>query len=552
MFSMFIRTKPIVNSSRKRVQICASRRVGDKVKQKVIRHVGIADNDSHLDELKKLAEVLLKKLEDEQTGPTLFDVSEFTKKHPSTEIEEQAPVTSKPEVEPSVSLVAIESMREERRVVDGFHEIFGTLFNQLGFNSILKGKHKDVLRDVILARIAHPASKSATQQILAADFGMEIELDRIYRMMDALLEQKEAAQKTVFFATEQCCFGKIDLMLFDVTTLYFESTDDDELRQFGYSKDQKFHSTQVVLALATASNGLPIGYRLFPGNTADVSTLITAIEEWKKIIPIGEVRIVADRAMMTEKNLQFLEEQKIQYIVAAKLKKQATNIREQILNAGKDKSGVVLDQCIGQRRLVVTFCSERRKKDAHDRERILEKIDKKIGKGKNAKKLVSNSGYQKYLSCLGESKLFLDPEKIAQDAAWDGLHGVITNCTDASKEELLSQYRRLWVIEESFRLHKHNLSLRPIYHFKPERVEAHVLICYLAFSLMRHLEFRVALQQEKISMNEMRAALWRVQSSYLREDGTENRYRLPSAMSVTARKLYQVMGIKRIQIAKKM
>ena len=108
------------------------------------------------------------------------------------------------------------------------------------------------------------------------------------------------------------------------------------------------------------------------------------------------------------------------------------------------------------------------------------------------------------------------------------------------------------MIEESFRLHNHNLSLRPIYHFKPERVEAHILICYLAFALMRHLEFKVALQQEKISINEMRAALWRAQSSYLREDGTENRYRLPSAMSVTARKLYQVIGIKRTETVKKM
>jgi transposase len=547
MSSMFIRTKPVANSSRKRVQICASYRTGDKVKQKVIRHVGIADNDSHLDELRKLAEVLLQKLKKEQEGPTLFDLDELTREEPIAVTKK--PVLSEPKQ--TASLVAIESMTEEKRVVDGFHEIFGTLFNQLGFNSILTGKYKDILRDVVLARIAHPASKAATQQILTADFGRDIELDRIYRMMDALLEQKETALKTVFMATEQCCFGKIDLMLFDVTTLYFESTDEDDLRQFGYSKDQKFHTTQVVLALATTSSGLPVGYRLFPGNTADVSTLVTAIEQWKQTIPIGEVRIVADRAMMTEKNLQFLEQQNIQYIIAAKLKKQAPHIREQILNANRDKTGVVFDQPVGQRRLVGTFCTDRCKKDRSDRERILQKIDKKIGKGKNAKKLVSNAGYQKYLSCTGESKLFVDPEKIAQDAAWDGLHGIITNSTD-SAEELLAQYRRLWVIEESFRLHKHNLSLRPIYHFKPERIEAHILICYLAFALIRHLEFRVALQREKISINEMRWALWRVQSSYLAEEGTENRYRLPSAMSVTARKLYQVMGIKRTQTAQRM
>lgn len=548
MHVMFIRTKPIANSSRKRVQICASHRIGDKVKQKVVRHVGIADNDSHLEELKKLAEVLRKKLEEERTGPTLFELPA-----PENATEKQAVSTPQPlKAHQEVTFVAIESMKEEQRVVDGFHDIFGTLFNQLGFNAILKGKHKEVLRDVVLARIAHPASKSATQQILAADFGREVELDRIYRMMDTLIENKETAQKAVFVATEQCCFGKIDLMLFDVTTLYFESTEEDVLRQFGYSKDQKFHTTQVVLALATASNGLPVGYRLFSGNTADVSTLITAIQEWKKIIPIGEVRIVADRAMMTEKNLQFLEENHIQYIVAAKLKKQAPNIKEQILNANKDKTGVILDQHVNQRRLIVTFCTDRQKKDASDRERILQKIDKKIGKGKNAKKLVSNSGYQKYLSCEGESKLFLDAAKIAQDAVWDGLHGIITNCMNSPTEELLAQYRRLWVIEESFRLHKHTLSLRPIYHFKPERVEAHILICYLAFALIRHLEFRVIIQQEKISMNEMRAALWRVQSSYLKEEGTERRYRLPSAMGVTARKLYQVMGIKRVQTAKMM
>jgi hypothetical protein len=189
MLLMFIRTKPVANSSRKRVQICSSHRVGDKVKQKVVRHVGIADNDSHLEELRKLAEVLLKKLKKEQTGPTLFDLLEFDDKQPVTAEQaslQQAALTSQPKTEPSVSFVPIESMKEERRVVDGFHEIFGTLFNQLGFNSILKGKQKDLLRDVILARIAHPASKLATQQILAADFGREVELDRIYRMMDAL------------------------------------------------------------------------------------------------------------------------------------------------------------------------------------------------------------------------------------------------------------------------------------------------------------------------------------------------------------------------------
>ena len=152
---------------------------------------------------------MLKKLKDEQTGPTLFDLSEFTEKQADSAIEEQASLGLQAKAESSVSLVDIESMREERRVVDGFHEIFGTLFNQLGFNLILKGKHKDVLRDVILARIAHPASKAATQQILAADFGREVQLDRIYRMMDALLEQKEAAKKQSFLQPNNAVLARL-------------------------------------------------------------------------------------------------------------------------------------------------------------------------------------------------------------------------------------------------------------------------------------------------------------------------------------------------------
>lgn len=547
---MFIRFKPIANSSRKRVQICACIRVGDKVKQKVIRHVGIAENDSHLEELKKLAETIKFKIKEEQEGPSLFDINlPPTQKEEIKKIsklqQEKAPKSEK-------TPVNIESLKEESRVVDGFHDIFGTLFNQLGFHKFLGAAHSSVLRDVVLARIASPASKLATQQILAADFGRDIELDRIYRMMDVLQEKKEEVQKAVFNATQQLCFGKVDLLLFDVTTLYFESTQEDPLRAFGYSKDQKFHSVQVVLALATASNGLPIGYQLFPGNTADVSTLIACIDKWKEFLPIGEVRIVADRAMMSEKNLKFLEEKKISYVVAAKLKKQSKHIREEILACSKEKSGVVLDTATEGRRLLVTFCLERYAKDSKDRTRVLEKIAKKIGKGKNAKKLVSNSGYQKYLSCEGEADLFINEEKIAQDAAWDGYHGVITNCTDEKAEELLSQYRRLWVIEESFRIQKHNLSLRPIYHFKPERIEAHIIICYMAFALMRHLEFRVAIQKEAISMNQMRSELWRVQSSYLMDTDTEKKYRLPSAMSVIAKKIYQVMGIKRTQVVQEM
>ncbi|MBS0621719.1 MAG: IS1634 family transposase [Verrucomicrobia bacterium] len=530
------------------MQICECYRVGDKVKQKVVRHVGISNNDSHLEELKKLALALKRQLEEEREGPFLFEMPVL----PEESAKDSLPIEPLPPQEKH--LVNIEALKEEKRIVDGFHDVFGTLFDQLGFHHILSGPYREILREVVLARIASPTSKMETQQVLAADFGRDIALDRIYRMMDALIEQKAAVQRKVFSATEQLCFGKIEVLLFDVTTLYFESTAEDELRAFGYSKDQKFHSTQVVLALATAPNGLPFGYQLFPGNTADVSTLLASLEAWKAILSIGRVRFVADRAMMSEKNLSLLEASGIEYVVAAKLKTLPSSLQEKILQSPKEATCSMIDQSLEEtkRRLIVTFCPSRQAKDEGDRRRILQKIHKKIGKGKSAKKLVSNSGYQKYLSLKGESSIVLDAEKIARDAAWDGFHGIITNCSEETAEELLSQYRRLWVIEESFRIQKHNLSIRPIYHFKSERIEAHILICYMAFTLMRHLEFRVEVQKEKISMRAMREELWRVQSSYLHDCETPKKYRMPSKMGVVTKKLYQVMGIKRFQTVTEM
>ena len=388
--------------------------------------------------------------------------------------------------------------------------------------------------------------------MLTAEFGVEIGLDRIYRMMDALLECEEEFQKAVFVNTQSLCFEKIQMTFFDVTTLYFESTEEDAIRRFGYSKDQQFHSVQVVVALATTQDGLPIGYKTFPGNTAEVSTLLKCLDEWKQILPIGEVTVIADRAMMSEENLSALEQAKIKYIIAAKLKKLPKEIRDKVISGEgeelefSDEKYRTQEHILANgRRLVVTYSDKRARKDQKDRDRILEKMHKKIGSGKNAKKLVSNRGYQKYLKVEGEGVILFDEEKLQEETKWDGLHGLITNDYESKALELLGFYRRLWVIEESFRIHKTDLSVRPIYHFKPERVEAHILLCYLSFALIRYAEYRIEMQKQKISIQDIRKALWRMQSSILKDHKTGKLYRVPSKVNVIARDIYQTFGLTR-------
>jgi transposase len=558
---MFIRIKATAKPNKKKVQICQTVRQGHTVKQVIVQHVGIAHDESELESLKKLARVLISKIREEREGPFLFSQEELEKITVSEGKSEmpQSPIQQeKIEVEEKAApaekkaglIVDLEDMSEQQRVVEGFHEVFGHLFNFCGFHQILPKKKSEVLRELVLARIATPLSKMGTQSALANDFGVDIPLDRIYRMMDDLLDHEEEFQKAVFFNTQSLCFDEVHMAFFDVTTLYFESTEEDELRRFGYSKDQQFHSTQVVVALATTQDGLPIGYKTFPGNTAEVSTLLKCLDDWKKHISIAEVTVVADRAMMSEANLEALEAAEIKYVIAAKLKKLPKTIQQELFaKQGKEISlkeelhYVQEHELPKKRRLIVSYNEKRARKDKHDREVILEKVKQKIGSGKNAKKLVSNRGYQKYLKVEGEGRVLVDEEKLAQEQVWDGLHGIITNHKDKGAVELLECYRRQRVIEESFRICKTNLSIRPIYHFKPERVQAHILLCYLAFALMRYAEYRIKLQKKETSMEEIRRILWRTQSSILKDHKTGRRYRIPSRTQTAARDVYQTFGL---------
>jgi transposase len=302
-------------------------------------------------------------------------------------------------------------------------------------------------------------------------------------------------QNSVYRATLALFPQKVDLVFFDVTTLYFESVEEDELRGFGYSKDQKFHMVQVVLALATTNEGLPIGYRLFHGATAEIRTLVTCIEEWKKTIDIGHVVMVGDRGMMSSDNLRVLEAHGLQYIIGASLRKQPPELRRHILDAkGYQLTDVegdvhwINEFAMGNgRRLIGCFNSRRARKDMADRNSLLEKITKKLNKKSKSpvKKLISNRGYLKFTDTEGSATASIAEDKVARDAQWDGMYGVITNST-MPPSQLLSRYRRLWTVEEAFRITKHDLAMRPIFHFKPERIEAHVSICYVAYALLIH------------------------------------------------------------------
>lgn len=555
---MYIRVNTTPNSPRKSIQIVESVRTGDKVRQKIVHYVGIALDDREEEKLKNYAQELIAKITAERMRASkqlsLFPVSDdevlqYIKNKPGRKHKKRLK-----DVLPT-SQVTLDDIKEKDRIVEGIHEVGNAVYNLLGYDSILQKRDDSILRDLVLTRLAFPASKHKTQHILTRQFDKEHNLDTVYRMMDKLYERIDKIKQCTFEHMRSLFPHKVDLVLFDVTTLYFETTEVDELKQFGYSKDCRFNTTQVVLALATNEDGLPIGYELFEGNKAEVKTLVTAIEHWKTLFDIGSVCFIGDRAMFCEDNLKLMEENGYKYIVAAKLRKLPKNLKAELLEEVHYHPTVLNNSFawIGEfnhnnRRLVVSYKTKRALKDNHERQNILNKIQRTIGKKGKTLKLVTNQGVRKFTTTDADSQTIIDANKVAQDALWDGLHGVITNIADDKPESLIARYARLWVIEESFRINKHLLKIRPIFHWKPRRIHTHIAMCYMTFAILRHLQYRVSLTQ-KISPEVIIAELLQVQASIHIHKRTKDLYRVPGNFSNIARKIYKAFDIVRSEDA---
>ena len=542
---MFVRVKSTLDSPRKSVQIVESVRHGDKVKQKIVRYVGIAMDDDELVRLKELAEVVKAKLETQHQG-SLFPPEMVAKQI----IQAKATQSSRP----APLQVDLKQLLEEQRVVLGIHEVYGDVYRQLGFDTILPTNRyqasNDALFNCVMARIANPESKRRSVRLLEQDFGIVLSLEKVYRMMDQLDDKKiDKLQSCAYQGTQNLLAEPLNVLFFDCTTLYFESFKEDDLKQNGYSKDCKFNQPQVLLALRVTREGLPVSYEVFPGATFEGHSLIPVHNKMKAKYHLDKVVCVADRGMLNKDNLKAIEDAGAYYIVGAKLKQLPQAQRAQILDKTAYRpltdGGVTVQELIhNKRRLIVSRCPKRADKDQYDRQKTVDQLIKKIGKSQNPKVLLNNYGYKKFLVIKGKTELTIDYDKIEAARHWDGLHGVITNLPDVSHEEVLSHYRGLWQVEESFRITKHDLKIRPIYHWTPSRVRAHIAIVFMAFTCVRHLMYRVKLQYQPLSAAVIRNALIHVQHSVLKHKRTQHRYVIPSTVSPEAKKIYQLMGLK--------
>jgi transposase len=543
---MFVRVKTTPNSPRQSVQIVQSVRKGDKVSQKIVRYVGIAHDDEELQKLLLLAESIKIKMEAD-SQQLLFPPEELAAMN-----RRQA---SLPEKEEDYQ-VNLKNLIEEQRTIRGIHDIYGSLFEALGLSKILPNPARqkssvEMMKQMVMARIANPQSKRASVEMLEEDFGISLSLDKVYKMMDKLDEKAiEKLNAQVYQHSVNLLGGKLDLMLFDCTTLYFECFEEDDFKRNGYSKDGKFNQPQVLLALMVTKDGLPVGYRVFPGNTYEGHTLIPVLRELKSKYTLDKIIFVADAGLLNQENiteLETLEAHGFEYIVGSRLKNLPQSLQQAVLDPSQY---ITLEngQRLGQfhykgKKLVVSYSPKRARKAVHDRTQALQKLEKKLKESQNPKEYLSHQGYKKYLKITGEGLFELDVERLEKESRWDGLHGVVTNSQVLSHEEILQQYSQLWEIENAFRITKHDLKVRPIFHWKPRRVKAHLAISFMSYTLVKHLAYRVRLQYKALSPEAIRKNLIRVQTSILFDTKKHIRYGFPSRISEHARKIYKICGV---------
>jgi transposase len=369
-------------------------------------------------------------------------------------------------------------------LLNGPQLILNRVYNLIGFDKV-----KDtILRELVISRICQPRSKASTVDYLKGYFDEDIDLNKIYRYLDILQStQQSKVQRISVEHTRKILGGKIGLVFYDVTTLYFETDYGDELRKTGFSKDGKHSQPQIVLGLLVSMGGYPLAYSIHKGNKYEGHTMLPAVEEFVKEFELSDFIIVADSGMMNKDNIADLEAKNYKYIVGAKIKTENNEIKSWIFSLQKRHGAFYEYQKTEQARLLVGYSDDRAKKDRYNREKGIRRLEKEYKTETLTKDQVNKRGYNKFLEISDDVKVSINYDKIKEDERWDGLKGYITN-TALPAKVVYEEYSGLWQVESAFRVTKGTLELRPMFHFTKERIEAHICICFVAYKVYKELE----------------------------------------------------------------
>jgi transposase len=450
-------------------------------KRVIVRHIGSAHTDEELTMLYQEAEIVREQLSNQ---PSLFSITEKPSKLLHEDHLQLASVT---------------------------HQFAYTALKKCSQLCGLEFLHP-LYQDLALMRIVEPASKLRTIQLLANYFEVTYAERSVYRLLPKLLEHKNAIEDAAYHTAKVHFEESFALVLYDVTTLYFESHEpNDELKARGFSKDDKSKQPQIVVGLLVTSQGFPLKYEIYKGNTFEGHTMLGVVKEFQKRYTNSKPIIVADAAMLSQDNMSLLEIEGYQYIVGARLANTTKSFIDLITSRLKVQEGAVIRLSYPNRSydVICAYSEKRAKKDRYEFDKQIAKAEGIIFQqeaGKRAK-FVKKSTEHKDSFILNED-LKDKAEKLI------GIKGYCTNIPESvlSNKQAIEYYHGLWHVEQAFRMSKTDLKTRPIFHFLHDAIQAHVLICFMALMMGKFLEIKTGL-----SLRRVRDILWNVQEAHIKD-----------------------------------
>ncbi len=415
----------------------------------------------------------------------------------------------------------------------------------------LKLPWEAALQLMIAERINDPCSKrqiSFHQSDYIGFSSTEISLHHFYRTLDVLSGEEESIKKHLFRQNRTLFSTVLDVVFYDVTTLYFDSQVEKEgkLRQKGYSKDGKAHKTQVVLGLLVDKSRNPISYQIYQGNTYEGATMIDALKQMKAQFSIDRVVVVADSAMIDKANRNFMVDNQIDYIIGDSIKSLGKKVQAELidkeqhtlLTRSQENLLTYRELEYKGRRIICTYSSKRARKDAHQRQKLIDKATKWLEKPAKYKQL-KKRGAARFLTTSEDGlPTGLDQDKIKQDERFDGFKALATT-TDLSVEQILSKYRNLFEVEHSFRALKSQLEIRPMFHWTDDRIRGHICMCFMAFTFINHLKTRTGLQYKNLIK-----ALDQMQLSHIEDKQANNHFYLRSSIDQSQQTIIDTLKLK--------
>lgn len=444
----------------------------------VVRHIGSASNDDELTILSQQAEIVREQL---CAQPSLF------------------------------------AKIPQKQILHAEHLSLQTVTHKFALNFLRNclqtcglGFLNPLYQDLALMRIIEPTSKLRTLELLERYFNLSYARRTLCRLLPKFINQKDEIEEASYKTVCTHFDNTLAFVLYDVTTLYFESHEpDDDLRARGFSKDDKSKQPQVVVGLLVTLQGFPLRHEIYKGNTFEGHTMLEVVKQFQERHKNTKPIIVADAAMLSQDNMTLLENEGYQYIVGARLANTSSSFIDTLSStlAKKDGNCIRLSYPNRPYSIVCAYSEKRAKKDKRDFDKQLARAQELIARkelGKRAKFVKKSESHKDALELNEELKI--KTEKLL------GIKGYVTNIPSEtlSNEQVIFYYQELWHVEQAFRMSKTDLKTRPIFHYSHDAIKAHVLICFTALMIGKFLEIKTGL-----SLRRVRDILWNVHEAHI-------------------------------------